>query len=108
MNDQLIDAIARVLQFVPSMRDDEFDVLIGALQSVRQRQKDGVLLRQIVADNRRAAHLPPSPTVSVGDGPKGWVEARPLDDWQHQVGLRHADRLMDAQDRADRAKRGGR
>jgi hypothetical protein len=81
---------------IRALTDDQFDALIRTLQAIRQRQKDDVLIRQIVADNRRPAYQPPALTVRVegaapvvtgNDGPKhggGWVEARRLDDWQHR------------------------
>ena len=102
----VFDVLIRALETAP---DAQLDALIRGLQSYQQRRRDAVLMRQIVADNR-GAPTAPAPTVSVGGGGGGWVEPRSLDDWQHQVGLRQADALMDAQDRRDRAamaKRGG-
>jgi hypothetical protein len=105
---------------IRALTDDQFDALIRALQGIRQRHKDDVLMREIVADERRRTAQPPTPTVRVvgagavvtggdGAGGRGWVEAKPLDDWQRQVGIGKADALVAAQDRRDSAtKRGGR
>jgi hypothetical protein len=95
---------------------DDVLILAGALRAAQQlhaaQHKDDAVVRDIVAD---AARSPPAqPSSALGSdahnaGPKGgWVEPRSLGDWQRQVGVREADRLVDAQDRRDRAaKRGG-
>jgi hypothetical protein len=102
----VFDVLIRALE---TATDAQLDALIRGLQSYQQRQKDGVLMRQIVADNR-GAPTAPTPTVRVeGAAPGGgWVDAPRLGDWQHQVGVREADRLMDAADRIDAARRAGR
>ena len=94
---------------------DDVLILAGALRAAQQwhkeQHKDDAVVRDIVADAGRSPPAQPSsalgqvPAVEVNRG-GGWVEPRSLDDWQHQVGVRHADRLVDAQDRRDRAKRG--
>jgi hypothetical protein len=78
---------------------------------------DSKTLADIVNDNRNSVFLPspPSPAtvVPVGAGKtltgddgaahRGWVETKSIDDWR-APGLEHMDRLMDQQDRIDKAK----
>jgi hypothetical protein len=90
---------------------DDVLVLAGALRAAqawhKERHKDDAVVRDIVADTRRSpAHQPRSalgeaPAVEV-NRPRGWVEARPLGP---PAGVREADRLMDAADRIDAARR---
>jgi hypothetical protein len=117
MTDAMLDAIVGVLQFIPSMTDDEFDVMKRAQETVRQRHKDGVLVRELAADERRRTARPPTPSVRVegagavvsgGDGAAhggGWRDVPRLDDWR-PPGERAFNAIMDQQDARDRAKRG--
>jgi hypothetical protein len=93
--------------------DAILDALIRALTDLKQRQSDNSIIRDIVADSRRSPPSQPSsamadvhdqasrqyPTHSKG----GWVDAPSIDNWR-APGINIIDRMMDQQDRIDRAK----
>jgi hypothetical protein len=88
---------------------------LGAIAADPQRPKfvETSVLRQIVADNRAPMHpaAPAAPQgvvgaakVITGNDGVGWTNSPKVDDWR-PPGLQIMDRLVDQQDRIDRAER---
>ena len=81
------------------MTNDEIEFLIQALQSLKQRQADNSIMRDIVADARRSPpHQPNSPMAEAehtqAPSQRGWVNAPRVDDWR-APGINIIDRMLE-------------